>query len=479
MFEDQLPIQTYEELIKQENVLAFPKLVGSDIIGGRMAYGKGNNTMKFDSALGLWLGNAVFSSAPFRVNMEGAIWASDITITGGTISNIELEDLKAGSLISIQGWQFSGTFSATDYRIVAWTAGTITLMDGTTFSISSGNTGNMSALTYIYFDKSASETVLQKSTTASDAVGANKILICVAQNNTDTDKKAIFQVFGGSGGMNPLITVDNIAANAVTANEIAANTITSGQITTGELITLSAQIKDGIITNAKIGNLAVDNAKIANGTIENAKIKDATIESAKIKTVDADTITAGTLTGRTVRTAASGARVEIRGSDNDIRVHDASNVRMHLDKQYLTFTGGATGDGVQLSQSGYRQLTIETPVNEIIFNTGGLEVQGDVQPIAAGYDLGGSTSSRKWRDIRLSRDIWADNDANIGRDVNAVRDLNAGRDVSAVQDLKAGRNLYIKPGTTATASAGTFYFDSSTNTLRYYNGTAWKTVATT
>jgi len=152
-----------------------------------------------------------------------------------TINKAIMVDLGSGSDLAIQGWQFSGIFSATDYRIVAWASGTIdscsiTLMDGTTFSIDAGNTGNMSALTYIYFDKAISETVLQTTTTAATAVGSNKILIAVAQNNADTAKDATFQVYGGSGGVGTFITADNIAASAITANEIAANTIVANNI---------------------------------------------------------------------------------------------------------------------------------------------------------------------------------------------------------------------------------------------------------
>jgi len=57
--------------------------------------------------------------------------------------------------------------------------------------------------------------------------------------------------------------------NATTAQvgtaDIQAGAVTSDKVTTGELITLSAQIKDAIITNAKIDSLAV--SKLTAGTI--------------------------------------------------------------------------------------------------------------------------------------------------------------------------------------------------------------------
>jgi hypothetical protein len=155
-------------------------------------------------------------------------------INGAAISNATLTALQTGSEIAIQGWSSTLAFSSTDYQTVAWGAGTIKLTDGTTFNIVAGNTGNMAAATYIYFSKLTSEIVLQVTTTYSNAVGANKILIAVAQNVADTAKKATYQVFGGGGGVGgTLFTADNIAANVITFNEIAGNTIIANNISTG------------------------------------------------------------------------------------------------------------------------------------------------------------------------------------------------------------------------------------------------------
>jgi len=182
-------------------------------------------------------------------------------ITNGTI-DVSAENITDG--MSLFGWTSSFTFSASDYNTVAWTGGDIKLADGTTFSIDAGNTGNMTALTYIYLDKSVSETVLQITTTAADSVGLNKILVGVAKNNTDTASKAQFQVFGGSGGV--LLTVDNIAANSASTNQLISNT---------------AQIKDAIITSAKIVSL------------------------------DADVINTGTLTGINVISSSGTNRIQL------------------------------------------------------------------------------------------------------------------------------------------------------------------------
>ncbi len=57
------------------------------ITGGTLAIGSSNNIFKAD-ANGIYLGNATFGSAPFRVTMAGALVATSATITGAiTISS--------------------------------------------------------------------------------------------------------------------------------------------------------------------------------------------------------------------------------------------------------------------------------------------------------------------------------------------------------------------------------------------------------
>jgi hypothetical protein len=160
--------------------------------------------------------------------LTGIGYFNDIRILGGDIDNVQLTGLLSGSEPSIQGWSHDMVFSATDNDTVEWTSGEIHLMDGTDYSINSGNTGNMTGGTVYYIYYSGSST-LSVTTDPETAVGSGKILICVAKANAEASKKAVFQVFG-SDGQNVFITADNIASNTITANEIFANTITANEI---------------------------------------------------------------------------------------------------------------------------------------------------------------------------------------------------------------------------------------------------------
>lgn len=213
---------------------------------GSLEVGSGNNMFGVDPANGIWLGNAIFGSGPFRVNMAGAVTASNITITGGSISSTPISSIpnNTSTDISLLEKTWTMVFSVTDADTIAWGSGTITLSNGRTFTIDAGNTGNMAALTYIYLDPAVSSTVLQTTTTAATALGANKILIGVAQNNTVTANWIPY----GPGQL--FVDGVQIGALSIVAGNIAASTITAGKMSVSQLSAIAADM--GSITAGSI-----------------------------------------------------------------------------------------------------------------------------------------------------------------------------------------------------------------------------------
>lgn len=238
---------------------------------------------------------------------------SELSPTDGLrLDDVEAEVATGFGDISIQGWMFDGTISALDNDTVSWSAGTLRFKDGTSYSIATGNTGNMTGITYIYFDLAVSTTVLQTTTTAANAVGVNKLLVAVAQN-VASGKDATFQAFGGKGGVGVLLTADNIAANSITANEIQTNTITTLNLTAGS-------------------------------------------------------ITGVTITGGTVRTSSGSTRVEMNGSDNAIYHYDAGNLRTYIMDGFIGFNrpdGIASG---AIYGVGTNQIAIDTGGEQFYFD---------------------------------------------------------------------------------------------------------------
>ena len=203
----------------------------------------GGNDVRF------WAGDtyANRATAPFTVKENGLVTASNIVVTGGSIDATILSGIvnQANLNVANQGWTTTTAFSVSSSTVVAWTSGTFTDAAGTAYSISSGNTGTMSAKNYIYLDTATSITAFQVTTTAATAVGAGKVLIAVAQNNTT---EATFQVFGGPGGLN--VDGSSIVTGSITANEIAASTITAGKLNVSQLSAITADM--GAITAGTI-----------------------------------------------------------------------------------------------------------------------------------------------------------------------------------------------------------------------------------
>lgn len=169
-------------------------------------------------------------------------WVSSPKINAGvSVYNVEADGW-------IAWWSTNVNWYASDYDTVARWSGSVYLPDWTSLTISSGSTGNMSWVTYIYYDRDLWS--VQTTTSAQDSVWENKILLCVA-SPTSSGKDAEFQAFG-TNKQSTFITADNIAANTITGNEIYANSIdtaqlaswavTAGKIDVSQLSAISANL---------------------------------------------------------------------------------------------------------------------------------------------------------------------------------------------------------------------------------------------
>jgi len=124
--------------------------------------------------------------------------------------------------ISDLGWIQTCVFSVTDADTVAWTSGVFTSAKGVSYSISAGNTGNMTAQNYIYLNINASLTAYQVTTTQSNIIGPGKVLIAVAQNGSVNASYALTQTI-------------QVVANNIVANTLSAISANLGSITAGEI----------------------------------------------------------------------------------------------------------------------------------------------------------------------------------------------------------------------------------------------------
>lgn len=182
-----------------------------------------SNSFHVDSDGNVWWGSTSLLTALASILNTGAGTFTDVAITGGSIggtTTVGVSNLN----IANRGWVQTCAFTADGAVQVGWGAGIFTAADGTAYSIIAGNTGTMSAKTYIYLDISITTSAYQVTTTPISAVGAGKVLIAIAEDGTD---EASYAVLGGQGGQR-IDASTQIVANSITANQLAAALVYAG-----------------------------------------------------------------------------------------------------------------------------------------------------------------------------------------------------------------------------------------------------------
>jgi len=218
----------------------------SDSDKAKFYFGSSTNYVKYDGTTTTFKGAVTIDSGSGIANLSDA----------GALAT---EDSVTSSLanLALRGWIQTSAFTVTDLNTIAWGTGTFTASDGTSYSISAGNTGNMSAKTYVYLDIAVSTTAYQVTTTATTAIGNGKVLIAICQNGAT---EAVFMLLNNNSYN---IDAANIVAGSITANEIAATTITSDKLSVSQLSAIAADlgtITAGTVTGATL-RTSVSNPK--------------------------------------------------------------------------------------------------------------------------------------------------------------------------------------------------------------------------
>lgn len=376
-------------------------------------------------------------------------------VDGERLDTVETNVISGFGDIAIQGWSNNMTFSASNHNTVAWTSGVIRFKDGTSYNISSGNTGTMSAVTYIYLDLAVSTTALQVTTNSANAVGVNKLLVGVAQN-VASGKNAVFQMFGGAGGIGVLLTANNIAANSITANEIQTNTITTLDLTAGS-------------------------------------------------------ISGMTITGGTIRTSSTGARIELDGTADEIIIYDSGNVERAIGhnsgwdyynpsgqivasifagtttlgtRSLLLSTQHSSGNiYINAGSSGYATLGVNSSIY-MYAGAGELSFAVDLMPIGS-LQLGdlGSEWNEIWVDTVITGEILTDGGAiDVGGTLNITSGFDLELEDGIIEITEGFMNLAQMTGSLATSKAGvrdgSMYYRTNDNVIRVRLNGTWRTITT-
>ena len=179
------------------------------------------------------------------------------------------------------------------------------------------------------------------------------------------------------------LTTGNIDAENIRARSITSDLIVAGTITTTE-------IADGSVTTAKVDTAAITGAKIANTTITGNKIVTGTITADKLSvsylsaiTADLGTITAGsitgiTITGGTIRTSASGPRLQM--SSDSLNVYDNTGSRLSINAFSATTTSGAS---IDFQTAGTTVANLYTSGSDFKLETTSMDIR--INPGGTGY----------------------------------------------------------------------------------------------
>lgn len=298
------------------------------------------------------------------------------------------------------------------------------------------------------------------SATGSDGVTAGVVAQILADAAVTTSKLATAAV---DNTKLAALAVDaaKLADSAVTSTKIANAAVGSAAI--ANLAVGNAQIANLAVTDAKIANATITGAKIANATITGgliagstivgANIADSTITNSKILNLSADKITAGTITGSTIQTAASGKRAVLTQNTNDLRFYDSSN-------QSLAWVGEATWS-----------ITLPPPFGTFTFGTSAFFGDQVVREIGAigkgsfngirGYStstsggagvFGINTNNLGVGVLGLGQDFGVWGTANIG--IQGSTGTSAGRGVYAVCTSETGIGVLADAQSIAVAAAG-------------------------
>ena len=156
-----------------------------------------------------------------------------------------------------------------------------------------------------------------------------------------------------------IITADKIDVGAVTAVAIRANAITADKIEANAIT--ATKIEANSITADRIRTNSITADRIRTNTI--------TAASGVIRDLTADRINAGVLTGRTVQTSSSGARITMDGSTNQLTVTNSSGILVGT-----LFGGSNTSVGVRLENSADEYLSLFPGIINLQGNNVGIRV---------------------------------------------------------------------------------------------------------
>ena len=285
----------------------------------------------------------------------------------------------------------------------------------------------------------------------------------VSQINVSTEG---ILIAGEKVWISGLTKIDNAVIGTAHIKDLA---VTNAKI--ANLAVNTAKIGDAAIVTAKIGDLAVTNAKIANLAINDAKIQNASISSAKIISLDANKISAGTVSGLIITSTSSTGRFLVEGQ-NAVFQNTSTNRKTEINENGVNIYNANGTLRAQFNQNVVNTGIVGTNTYNVYLGTGGVDGTegeaegGEVRVVRYDSTPGtGAVTDYTYRPIRAEG--FVGNYLNANTPFSTVSHLylrprygtgevrvTGSGSITTYQDLRA-RGLYADTLDTNKATAGT------------------------
>jgi len=354
-----------------------------DTSGKSLAIGTGDDIAIIDSDSGIQLGNATFGSAPFRVNMDGELTATSVTITGDvnatggtTAGAITALGAATQSLTDITGSVLTFTGSAQNsINVIGDATQSLTLITGSVLAF----TG--SAQTSLTFIGAATASLnVQSASFLAHSASMNQHSASV---NTATG--SLFTSTSALGVATASLIISRDAVNTETGSLQASNTAigaatASLNTATSSLFTSTAAL--GVATASLSGSVQSINTETGSLQASTTAIGVAT---ASLNTTSASLLAASESMQTQFSLSSTGA--ELKNPEGGLLTHFGLSTKIYASASNALQTSSANNNYTELSPAGLISVVGNNTAS--IFNAGGTTIQGGTA--TASLNAGGLT----------------------------------------------------------------------------------------
>ena len=370
-------------------------------------------------------------------------------------------------------------FTSVDWDTVSWADGLVTLANGRSQSVLAGSY-NFSVDGAHYFYVILGNTTMQVSTTATDAVGEDRMLVAVASRGSTTAQKAyVLNPFTDS----ILINTDKVMDGLVTELKLAAEAVTNAKVAVGAIY--GDCIATSAITETKISSGAITTPKINTGAITTAKLDALAVTASKVaaSAITAEKIAANAITANKIHAGAiTTVKLDAYAVDATKIATDAviaDKIRagaVTAEKIDVVTLSAITADCGTLTAGTINGVTIYAGGGNIKIDSSGIDVVGAKLTLE---DSNGGHAANMYVDtngrLRLDASVWYG--GVMAYSLATTYGIDASTHIKAGTFIRATTNLYAGEATsppTGTFGDGAIRFNPNTGYLNvYYSGTGW------